>query len=344
MKPESRNIEETLLDWHLGLLDDEERTWIEQELDRDASLQRKSDRLGQRLQPLDLWRVPSANPRLIETVLSRIAEEGVAPTQQAPLTEDADRIFVFPRVPIREWVVVAACILLLVGITVPGVSELRHRSRRSLCSNNLSGLFRGTSTYQQAYAGMLPFAGNVPGSSWLPSGAIDRPYASNSRHAFLLVKHGHVSNTQMFLCPSDESGKMMDSHLADQQDDFNRADNISYATLNQSGMRPQIAPTIPLAYMSDPNPLFANACFNPNIDPERTNSSAHRGRGQMVLTLDGRVRWMTRPVYGQQKDNLWVIQGYDRYIGIESLSSQNDVQLVPGYPATDPMFTSRQPR
>ena len=92
-----------------------------------------------------------------------------------------------------------------------------------------------------------------------------------------------------------------------------------------------------IAYVSDVNPLFVGARFNASIDPDRTNSPAHRGKGQTVLTLDGSARWITRPVYGPKQDNLWLIGNIRSYKGTE-VPAGDDVQLVPGYPATDPVI------
>lgn len=93
---------------------------------------------------------------------------------------------------------------------------------------------------------------------------------------------------------------------------------------------------MPVAYLSDANPLFVNAKFNDAVDPYYTNSPAHRGRGQNVLTLDGSATWMPKPVYGRNHDNLWLIGNIRYYEGTEALDRDDDVQLVPGYPATDP--------
>lgn len=118
-------------------------------------------------------------------------------------------------------------------------------------------------------------------------------------------------------------------------DDFAGACNVSYASLNLAGTKPNLMPTTRIAYISDANPLFVGARFNASV-PYNANSPAHRGRGQNVLTLDGSSRWMKKPIYGPKHDNLWLIGNIRRYIGIEAPVSDDDVQLVPGYPVTDP--------
>ncbi len=118
--------------------------------------------------------------------------------------------------------------------------------------------------------------------------------------------------------------------------DFACSANMSYASLNLAGSIPNCRPGTPIAYVSDVNPLFVGARFNASVDPDTTNSPTHRGKGQTVLTIDGNVRWATRPVYGIKKDNLWMIGNIRRYTGIEAPTRGDDVQLVPGFPATDP--------
>jgi hypothetical protein len=187
MKRDDRGIEETLLDWHLERLDDDARAWVEEELRRDVQLRAQSDRIGRVLQPLDHWHASAAPPNLADKVMAYIGKAGsvgaeslMFPTEAVPV----GRRFPFA---LREVVAAAACILLLIGVFVPGAAALRERSRRAMCAGNLGSIFRGVSAYRQAFADALPFAGNLPGSSWLPNGATDGPYQSNSRHTYLLV-------------------------------------------------------------------------------------------------------------------------------------------------------------
>ena len=335
MRRQEKDIEQSLLDWHLDRLGADDRSWVEEALRRDARLREKSERLGKILHPLDYWRIAAAPPNLADKVVAyveRSASQGGKP--QPPPVESA-RFGRFPFASLRELIAVAACIILLVGVLVPVVSELRSRSRRTLCAANLGSIFRGTATYRQEFGGSLPFAGSLAGAAWLPSGARGRPYASNSRHVYLLVRQNCGPTPADFICPAAKSHKPMPEGDWEGYDDFPAACNISYATLNLAGPTPNLRPTIPVAYISDANPLFIGARFNAAIDPDRANSPAHRGKGQTVLTLDGSASWMTKPVYGPKSDNLWLIGRIRRYTGIETPTG-DDVQLLPGYPATDP--------
>jgi hypothetical protein len=75
-----------------------------------------------------------------------------------------------------------------------------------------------------------------------------------------------------------------------------------------------------------------NGRFDDQVDPDRTNSPAHGGRGQTVLTLDGSVRFADSPIYGDAKDNLWLVNDVRRYTGTELPRRQDDAFLVPGFP------------
>lgn len=335
MEREEKDVEHSLLDWHLDQLDADDRSWIEEALRRDVEFRAKSNRLGTILQPLDHWRVTPAPDNLADNVVAHVQRSIDARSEPQPFPFESGRPRRFPFARLRQPIAVAACILLLIGVLVPGVSELRSRSQRALCAGNLGSIFRGTTTYQAAFAGSLPFAGYSPGASWLPSGARGRPYASNSRHIYLLVKWGCGPTTEDFVCPAAKPHEPM--RVADPTtcDDFAGACNVSYASLNLAGTKPNLMPTTRIAYISDANPLFVGARFNASV-PYNANSPAHRGRGQNVLTLDGSSRWMKKPIYGPKHDNLWLIGNIRRYIGIEAPVSDDDVQLVPGYPVTDP--------
>lgn len=341
MERAKRNIEESLLDWHLDRLGDEDRAWIEEELRRDNQLRARSDRLGKVLQPLDAWRVAHAPPQLADNVLAHLERSKRAGDGPQPLPADDAGRWRFPLPRLRNLVAVAACIVFLLGVSVFGLSELRDRSQRTLCRTHLASIFGGITTYQQDFAGSLPFAGFRPGARWLPTAAPGRSYASNSRHIYLLVKGSYGPLPKDFICAAVRAQRPMQVKDCSTYDDFAATCNISYASLNLAGPKPNLRPEARLAYVGDANPLFVNARFNASVDPDKANSPAHRRRGQNVLTLDGSARWMVRPVYGPSRDNLWLIGNIRQYKGTEAPVRDDDVQLVPGYPATDPEVSRR---
>ena len=332
MAADKESQEELLLDWNLDRLSIEERAILEEELKHNADLREMNLRLCKMLAPLDHWTVSPTPMNLSEKVLQKIKLQKTNPyrsvTPSVPAQSETRAHFL----PMRNFIAAAACILLLVGVFIPGLSTIRSRSRQAICANHLGSIYRGTATYQEEYAGSLPYAGRILGASWLPQADANTPYASNSRHVYLLVKYAYVQ-TKDFICPCDQNAGPMNAQDIDAFNDFISARNISYDTINLAGVKPNLRPSKPVAYMSDVNPLFVGARFNEKIDPETTNSPAHRGRGQTVLILDGSTNWLTTPYYGKNRDNLWLISNIRNYNGTESPIRDDDVQLVPGCPA-----------
>lgn len=336
MSREKKQQYESLLDLHLDRLDEHERELVVAECRDDPELEAASERLRKTLRPLDQWTVAAVPANLADRVLSELERRASDVGADFPVPLEAVGRPSWPFVSLRGIVAVAACILLLFGVFVPGVSKLRYESRKALCADNLGSIFRGTAMYQASFGGSLPFAGAKPGAAWLPSDLPGQAFASNSRHLYLLVKLDFGPTPGDFVCPGGSSGTAMAPHNLKACADFDRACNITYATMNLSGSDPNLRPAPRLAYLGDANPLFIDARFDPSVDPDRANSRAHGGRGQMILTLDGKARWMTTPVYGSQKDNVWLAGNIREYTGVECPTSKDDAQLVPGYPATDP--------
>ncbi|MFQ5412989.1 MAG: type IV pilin protein [Phycisphaerae bacterium] len=365
--PATQSAEELLLDWHLDRLDDRERAWVEHELLRDPEFRAKSDRLRAILRPLDHMSAGPTPLNLPGQVLAYVRDHrsGAADDVAGVPPDARDGVPRFPvptghgagparpRMPLRDMIAVAACIGLLVTVALPGLSGLRQRSRRQVCTNNLGAIYQGLGMYRQAFAGMLPFAGTPAGASWLPRGATDAPYASNSRHIYLLLRLNFGPAPDNFVCPSDPNAVPMRAGNYADNDDFASARNIGYDTLNVAGAdaptlnvagtdapttnRDRLRPVASVAYAADANPLFVDGRFHRNVDPYATNSPTHRD-GQCVLTLDGSAAWTTTPNHGPRHDNLWLAGSIRRYNGTETRQGRDDSFLVPGFP------TAAQPR
>ncbi|MCH7808428.1 MAG: hypothetical protein IIB60_04325 [Planctomycetes bacterium] len=135
--------------------------------------------------------------------------------------------------------------------------------------------------------------------------------------------------------PSTASLSDMPADELAQYNDFARKRNVSYDSLNLCGPTPNLRPAPTMAYMSDPNPLFIGGRFQETVDPTHANSPAHGGRGQTVLLIDGSTRKLTSPIYGADRDNLWLVGNIRRYTGTETPTDAHDAFLIPGYPSTD---------
>lgn len=318
-----------LLDWRLNRLDEPERSAVEQRLEEDASFRSARGRLDRVLRPLDRWSVASAPSSLVDKVLTRVSQADGVSVRMTPEPSVLRRLRFF--IP-KELLAAAACIALLLGVFVPGISSLRANSRQALCEANLGSIFRGVSSYQASFGGAVPFAGSDPSASWLPTGESGRPFQSNSRHIYLLVKGKYGPKAKDFVCPACPDKATAGPADPTCEADFPCSGSYSYASLNLAGDSPCVTPKTAIPYLADNNPLFVNARFNPKLDPRTANSTAHRGRGQTILTLDGSTHWTTTPIYGVHKDNVWVIRDVQQYTGREAPFCETDVQLVPGYP------------
>jgi len=335
MAPDRHDREDLLLDFHLDRLSDEDRAFLEAELLRDKELRSQSDRLGDVLRPLDSWNVANPPANLADRVLRAVARQD-SPVATMSSVERGSTDY-RPRIPVTltQLLAAAASIAILVSVAVPGLSNIRAKSQRAQCASNLGSLFRGVSLYQQGFGGSLPFAGGQANAAWLPTAEESRPFASNSRHVYLIAKFSYAK-PEDFVCPACGTARAMRADELADYNDFADCRNFSYASLNQSGSHPNLRPNPRMPYMSDPNPLFVNAQFNPAVDPMRANSSAHgRMAGQSVMLLDGNVRWMTTPLNGPENDNIWTAGQIRLYKGTETPSDPNDAFLIPGYPRHD---------
>ena len=352
MDDRGQQPEALLLDLYLDQLDAETRDWLESQLRMDAELRVKYERLEQVLAPLDSWEVAPPPADLAENVLRHVRQHTSAATTVSAAEEQSPKTIPFPTQATeratgggrgwyfawRDIAAVAACILLVFTVMIPGLSRMRSRAQQLSCANNLSAIHQGTATYNASFGG-LPFAGGDTGRPWLPDQANSQPHQSNSRHPYILIRLNHVSPAK-FVCPADRRTVPMDlSSIAD-YDDFPTRRNLSFDTLNMTGPMPCCATTPDLAYMSDHNPLFVRGQFDESLDPDEANSPTHgNGAGQNVLFLDGRVEWLTSPVYGPRRDNVWLIRQVRRYTGSEARQEPDDAFLVPGFPVTDPQLT-----
>ncbi|MEK6676374.1 MAG: hypothetical protein AABZ47_12055 [Planctomycetota bacterium] len=331
-----RPIEQLLLDLHLNRLKDEERRKVLALLARNPNVRALSHRLARTLRPLDYWTIASPPAGLVDRILRRAEKSGHG---NRALSRD---VGANPRrlrfVPMRDLLAAAACIALVVGVMVPGLTQLRSRARDTQCETNLWSVYNAAEMYRENYDGSLPYAGTQTRSSWLPLGTADGPFESNSRHLYLLAKTGVGPRPESYLCPADLLGEPMTTADESARDDFPSLRNIGYDSLNLSGGSANLRPSPRVAYLSDSNPLFVGGRFHPEVDPNLANSQAHGGRGQAVVFLNGSTKQLRSPVFGTQKDNLWLSGNTLQYKGNEIPVDKEDSFLIPGFPKTDSLF------
>lgn len=345
--------EELLLDFHLDRIEPEDREWLTAQLRRDAELRAANDRLCRLLQPLDLWTLPPAPANLADRIIRNIERSKQEALTTTSIEQPAGHKPIFTLVgmdsaepverdsgarswffSMRELIAVAACIVMVFSVMVPG---MRARSHKAMCQAGFHSIGQGLGMYGDVATASLPFADIFSRAPWLPSrsASAQQPTAhqSNSRHSYLLLKYGFVPSPHVFVCPASPDGRPMDPAAVASRNDFDGAYNNSYDALNMAGDNPPVRPSRQLVYLSDRSPIFLNGWFNEAVDPATTNSPTHGGKGQNVLRIDGSAEWTETPIYGPEKDNLWLQGERRRYDGTETSDDADDTFLIPGYPA-----------
>ncbi len=329
---------ESLIDLHLGRLSPEEAERLQARIAGLPELEARSRRCRELLNALESCEAPPTPSDLVERVLDRVARSqalipfpAAGSSSEGGLPSGIERGGLrTPILALRELITIAACVALFLGVLVPGFYKARETSRRSVCRQNMQQVYGGLASYAQTHAGFLPNAGAVPGGSWLRVRIPGVLRASNTRHAYLLVRDGFV-NARAFVCPA-AGGVVMRADDYRAADDFAEPGNCTYSLQNSNVARPLPLSRLPgqMVYFGDGNPSF-NTYGVHYIDPTALeNSSAHNvNAGQNVLYLDGRTGWATRPTVGVNNDHIYRAGALARYIGVEVPQSPTDTFLVP---------------
>jgi hypothetical protein len=334
-----QEVETTLLDLHLGRLSREEADGLRARIAADPVLARRDAALASVFAVLRAGHdMPAAPADLAERIAARVAAAGRAPRvvreERGEVLSELEGQFVLRVRSLRDVIAVAATIVLAVGLGLPALLQVRERNLRSLCAANMARLGQGVQAYATAFGDSLPFVGWQRGAnSWRPTAEPGVATLPNRRHMYLLLTQGNAQ-PQWFLCPSS-AGVPMPSEQVRQRDDFLDSSNVSLAFQNMAGARPTANQYPNLPIFADDNPSFDDGrpLFDVShpldlLDPTNANSRAHGGAGQNVLTLDGHVLWTTTPACGIDGDNIWTLNGVERYTGREGPAVESDSHLL----------------
>ena len=310
-----------LLQYELGLLDQEQRTAFESELFSNPELARRGEALRSVLRPLDAWRAPEPSASMVDAIMSRTRETTplqyvAAGSSLAPLPQR--RTPKRPIITLREVVALAACIALFVGVLVPGVARTRSAQLQSLCESNLASLGGGLSAYAAQYD-RLPSVGAT--QNWL-----NQPNRTHMGPALRI----RFIQPAMLVCPTSPVAAPDGLPGDDPQAFLNNAQIRFYSPQNMNGPAMPLRAPLNMPLAGDANPLFVHGQFlPPSGDRRDINSRAHGGRGQNVLLMDGRVQFLPTPMFGPDHDNIWQAENHKRYTGTEVPSSATDAFLTP---------------
>ncbi len=235
--------------------------------------------------------------------------------------------------------VVAACVLLIVGVLVPSSSLLRHHSYTQLCQSGLARLLGAFDQYSSDHDGFLPAVARAQGASWHTIGDTDPASGSNTRNPYLLLSSHYTEDPADFLCCGQPRNAAPPLRWADveQHRDFPSRDNITYsfALLPRARMRMVAWGSLPL--VADMNPHFENVADHgargeaPVLDPEalRLNSGNHGRRGQNVGFGDGRVQYLRTRFVGDSHEDIYTMDDGVLGDGCKLPSCLTDIMLAP---------------
>ncbi len=323
-----------LIDLHLGTLSERQRAAAMARIQADPDLARQHAELSEVCAAMDLAR---ATPPAPFDLAARCAERAQLAGRGPRLVGDSGRrrpvptergLPLFARVnSLRDVLAVAAMIVLAVGIGVPSLLRVRESGKRALCSANLARLGEGLAAYASSFNGSLPFAGWGASNVWRPTPEPGMQRLPNRAHMYRLLEARTVRDPARFVCPTAGDVPMAANQIA-LNDDFIESRNVSYGYQNMAGVRPTLNDSPDTPIMADDNPLFEDGLLlGLGYGPD-ANSRSHGGRGQNVLTLGGRVRWLTAPDCGVDGDNIWTLQDVRDYTGREGPKKATDSHLL----------------
>lgn len=330
----NRESNADLLGYHLGLTD--EATKARVELEHSAQeLAASRETVRRILAPLAADQVVETPPDLVDRIMARAeaAQATIPFGRPAPvLASEAGRGRAAggPLMTFRELVGLAAAIILLAGVFVPGFRTARWASQQANCADHLRSIGNGYAEYAESYGNQLPFAGPVPvGASWLRTADPNVPVADNSRNVWRLVKERHVL-PGVFVCPGRPGDKPVEAVNVEALEAFPNSRNNSYPTNFVAGPRTKdsLQENTPLA--GDMNPLCEQPKPLIRASELPPNSRSHEPlRGQNVLYGNLTVRFVRTPNVGVDNDDIYRLIGVQEYTGRERPSLSSDVFLIP---------------
>ncbi|MFC1636391.1 hypothetical protein ACFL5Z_16300 [Planctomycetota bacterium] len=268
-----------------------------------------------------------------------------------------------------------ATIALLMGVLIPVLAKLRQRAFRTTCGTNLSFIGKAMLIYSNDYGNQFPRAGGIT-SIWgsrIPDWQADNRFgayglstsnggrggqATVTSSFYLLVKYEEVT-PQSFVCKGDPRTTefkpakygVRDKGLIDLWDfGPEPEEHCSYSYHMPYGPYALTTSYPPgVAVAADRNPWFqspfAKARIFSKFDPNGTNEHirngntiAHKGDGQNVLYVDGRVTFEKKSFCGINDDNIYTfLSGSDVRRGAPPILTSQPKSRVDSMLVNDPL-------
>jgi hypothetical protein len=344
MNPLSNEERELVLEYYFACTSEERFRKAEELIYNNREAAELFSKLGDSMKVMESLRdEPPCPEALVQATLTRL--NAAAHSSQLRLTHllDAEQ----KRSAYRgrgfwgkmlELSAVAAVVAMLGGAAYLPLRHARDMSWQTRCESQLGSIAQGLGQYEQSNEGRMPFVAMKEGSPWWKVGDQGRENQSNTRHLWLLVKNGYVK-PDVFVCPASpfgaEPGAYGQNFLAG--NDFPSRQHVTYSlriTCVPNANDPTGNREILIA---DVNPIFEQLPQNYsegflrelNKRMLQANSSNHNGRGQNIMLSDGSVQFITTRTWGPNNDDIYTLEGKDKYQGDEVPASQKDVFLAP---------------
>jgi len=342
MNPLNNEQKQLLFDYCIGLTPQEKNSEAEALITSNKEAAEIHSKLKAYLAPLDSIELEDCPDELVERTVMRVnnlADSSQLHLRQLLATEQTKKVTTkisFWR-NFSEVAVVAAAIMLVVGILVPTLRATRHKSWQQRCQRQMGSIFRGISDYISDHDGQLPTVATAAGAPWWKVGYQGDENQSNTRHIYLLAKDGYVDISN-FVCPGcggEKTAGITDSEIRNLKDFPNR-EYVTYSFQIRCRKTASGKLRCRKVLMADWNPLFEKLPdFSRQLklrlsrDLLTLNSINHNRRGQNVLFGDGCVKFLRTRFIDISKDDIYTLQDTDIYHGSEVPSCETDFFLAP---------------
>jgi hypothetical protein len=344
MKPLSNEQRELVLEYFFACTDEERFREAEELVYNHHDAAELFSKLGETMKVMETLRdVPQCPDALADATLMRL--KAAARSSQLRLTSliDAERKRSEYRGrgffgKILEIAAVAAVVMLLGGAASLPLRHARDVSWQTRCQAQLGSIAQGIGQYEQSNNGQLPTVAMKEGSPWWKVGDQGQENQSNTRHLWLLVKGGYV-NADSFVCPSSTFGTKAGVGSPDflAGNDFPSRKHVTYSLRIWCSPNPNDPASGRYVILADVNPIFEQLPQNYsegfirelNKRLMQANSTNHDGRGQNVMLSDGSVEFLQTRTWGPKQDDIYTVEGKDKYTGREVPASASDIFLAP---------------
>jgi hypothetical protein len=298
-------MEELLLGYLLGALDETSRQRVEARLRSDPEARACLERIRQALEPLDADRAdPQPPPNLAANTLAFVANHAPQglPTAPAPRPSGGAILRWNRR---ADWVAAAVLLILCGGLGASLLAGQWRAYRRTACAENLRVLWNGLNAYADLTEGMFPHV------------EADGPRAVAGVFLPTLRDQG-VLQAVNFRCDGGDAPPTvtltdLDQLYRDDPERYHEAARELGGTYAYSlGFRDGDGLRGLSQQSGDTLPILADQPM-PGV---QGNSRNHGGGGQNVLYVGGVVRWCSVTTAGENGDDIYVNQCFQVRAGL----------------------------